>query len=781
VSIAINNGDGEAKAPGGNPDGFPVSAIAAAAHCAAWLGGILLALTPFIHRWRFPLAGMSFSARIWPGNLLVEITAFLLMIFLGGLLAGMWWWAAAAGRKAIPGAAGSIVLFGIGMAAIAGAVSPWPWLLVLTCYACWGVASRIAGPRRHPQAFGSFLRTKTRWNAVFFLLLIAGLTLGDALLIQRVRPNWHDVAIFLTLRILTYTVLAALLWLALALFARWSPWPHRLFGPIVLAAVLLLAAADTVLRLMWSKGLLMLFAELDVGGYFDLRRAVEGGGVTISPALIAAAVGAFFAALALIGACRWVSGRFRLSCSPAGLFILGAGAWLALLVVQSAEAKWTSASSRKWAHRTCVFQLAPFALHPGAAHFDVEFKNPQAPESASLTRKPDIFLFIIETFRADAMRREIAPTLCRWRDQECQEFARTFSASNATHLSWFSLLHGKPSVFWNDDRTSGKTAPLPAILRRAGYRTEVRATADLYYSEMMQANFIGPDAPDVVEHYPPEHPGYSLSMGERELDIVGRLEASVKSPPAGPAFRLCAFDAPHYPYKWHRGFQPPLAEFDPDPLFPIAPSPEQIAAIVRRYWNSVAWVDHMMTRMLEFLKQQGKYDESIIILTGDHGEEFKEHGCWFHCSALTKEQTQVPLLVKWPKSWGRGPALPQASHTDLLPSLLHAMEAPPESWQSLPGNRWLAGTELTSVSTTNFASQDGEAMIWRRGGWEAAFSWLNPWKPGVPQRIWLDRISGPDGEIDLPSTPEKCDAMLREKFPDVLPRFFARFDLTGNS
>ena len=110
---------------------------------------------------------------------------------------------------------------------------------------------------------------------------------------------------------------------------------------------------------------------------------------------------------------------------------------------------------------------------------------------------------------------------------------------------------------------------------------------------------------------------------------MNRLVQAVVSRPSGGVY-VTALDSPHYNYYWHEEFDPPFKDYDQDAQFPLNPSEEEVQRVVNRYWNSVAWVDWQMEQFCKFLKAQGRYDESIIILTGDHGEEFQEQGSWFH-------------------------------------------------------------------------------------------------------------------------------------------------------
>jgi arylsulfatase len=82
-------------------------------------------------------------------------------------------------------------------------------------------------------------------------------------------------------------------------------------------------------------------------------------------------------------------------------------------------------------------------------------------------------------------------------------------------------------------------------------------------------------------------------------------------------------------------------------------SPEvkgQYASFCReRYAKEVAYVDHWVGRLLEEIRANGSYDDCLIAVFADHGEELFEHGGFDHGHSLHEEVLRVPLIVKWPR------------------------------------------------------------------------------------------------------------------------------------
>ncbi|MBS3819992.1 sulfatase-like hydrolase/transferase [bacterium] len=81
--------------------------------------------------------------------------------------------------------------------------------------------------------------------------------------------------------------------------------------------------------------------------------------------------------------------------------------------------------------------------------------------------------------------------------------------------------------------------------------------------------------------------------------------------------------------------------------------------------------DHYFGEFIRFLKENKFYENSMIILVSDHGEEFFEHQRWAHGSDLYNEQTRIPLLIKFPGQEFQGKKIKEnVTPQDILPTLM---------------------------------------------------------------------------------------------------------------
>jgi arylsulfatase A-like enzyme len=109
-----------------------------------------------------------------------------------------------------------------------------------------------------------------------------------------------------------------------------------------------------------------------------------------------------------------------------------------------------------------------------------------------------------------------------------------------------------------------------------------------------------------------------------------------------------------------------------DPHYAYEPHPEGPSFGTDRvalYDGELAYTDRHIGRLLDELRARGLYDKTVIVVTGDHGEGFGEHGVELHGYHLYAPQTKVPLIIRVPGLAPRRAATP-AGHVDILPTLV---------------------------------------------------------------------------------------------------------------
>jgi len=144
-------------------------------------------------------------------------------------------------------------------------------------------------------------------------------------------------------------------------------------------------------------------------------------------------------------------------------------------------------------------------------------------------------------------------------------------------------------------------------------------------------------------------------------------------------------------------------------------SEEEWKLMTMRYYANVTWIDDMMGRTLQALKEKGILDNAIIVYTSDHGEMLGEHYYRFNKYNLYDPSVRVPMIVS-------GTALPEsiqrntiddrpAENVDIMPTLLQFANI--EMNKKLPGKNLLdAGKRSANFSALH--EREGEAaFMWR--------------------------------------------------------------------
>jgi arylsulfatase A-like enzyme len=94
------------------------------------------------------------------------------------------------------------------------------------------------------------------------------------------------------------------------------------------------------------------------------------------------------------------------------------------------------------------------------------------------------------------------------------------------------------------------------------------------------------------------------------------------------------------------------------------------------YDAEIRALDENLAALFAKLKKENVYENSLIILTADHGDEFLDHGSVDHAHTLYDELLRVPLIIRFPKSASQGTIHAQVQTIDILPTILDVLKLP---------------------------------------------------------------------------------------------------------
>jgi hypothetical protein len=288
-------------------------------------------------------------------------------------------------------------------------------------------------------------------------------------------------------------------------------------------------------------------------------------------------------------------------------------------------------------------------------------------------RLPLLLLVTVETYRADHSSlychtsRSFTPRIDQF-GRENVVFLNSYSSSTSTRQSITSLLTGRYT-----SRYLLQRQPLPFLeaLRAAGY--EVLYT-DSYYEGVIRTSLGELPSSPRIARVDGWYANEVLPAFFKELDARA-------APPRG----VCAIlhlNGPHFPY--HPTTSPP------------SPDPE------RRYEQCLEELDEAWDGFLQGLRSRGWYDDSIIVLTSDHGEEFWEHGHKYHGLYLYQETVRVPMIVKLNRPLSR--RIPRTvAAIDILPSVMDFL--------GLPARRDLHGRSFAKALADEHAAEEAPPVF----------------------------------------------------------------------
>ena len=178
-------------------------------------------------------------------------------------------------------------------------------------------------------------------------------------------------------------------------------------------------------------------------------------------------------------------------------------------------------------------------------------------------------------------------------------------------------------------------------------------------------------------HFIAREPANKIAESGREI-----INAWEQAGQEKPFFLYLHFLDPHNPYA-------PPAGFDKRYTGNLTKSPfsaysEQMQNDINLYDGEIAFMDQELGKFFEYLKKKGLYDDLMIVIVADHGEQFLEHGNLRHGNKPYNEEAHVPLIIKTNRKVDSGRVISESVSTvDLLPTILARLgEAKPDN---LPG------------------------------------------------------------------------------------------------
>lgn len=280
--------------------------------------------------------------------------------------------------------------------------------------------------------------------------------------------------------------------------------------------------------------------------------------------------------------------------------------------------------------------------------------------------RPNIVFILIDSWNKRALDAECMPNTYSYASGSLW-YDNHISACNRTLGGVFGLFYSVPSYYW-DIFEERKVSPVffDELLRQ-GYHCQVYPGAEI-------SDFIPFDR-TVFRRIPDlNRRTDGNTVYERDCRLTDNFIADMKERANGgqPFFSLLFYDLPHsfeLPEDKLAKFQPSWKYMDYSALNnDIDPTP-----VFNLYRNCCYQTDINIGRALQAIEDAGIADNTIVMITGDHGQEFNENrkNYWGHPSNFSKWQIGVPLICHYPgDSTATGRKTYRTTHYDIVPTLM---------------------------------------------------------------------------------------------------------------
>ena len=318
----------------------------------------------------------------------------------------------------------------------------------------------------------------------------------------------------------------------------------------------------------------------------------------------------------------------------------------------------------------------------------------------------NIIVVALEGLRFDNLSRDIMPNTWSFGQQNIV-YNNHYSGGNGTRFGLFSLFYGINGTYWHNFLAQRRSPLLIDSLIDRGYDFKILSSTRLTFPEFRKTAFIR--IPEYIED--------TVSSGdapERDRIITDKLIDHISSGKMQkPFFAFLFYNSSHQPYLYPKEFEKFLPVNKSEINYFKDTDKENISRLKNRYMNAVLYDDFLIGKIISSLKKSGLLDKTIVLITGDHGEEFYENGFLGHTSSFDDYQTKTVFVLHYPGI--KNQTINRiTSHLDLVPTLMESIgcTSPAGDYSqgiSLIGN---SGHEYINVANwDNAAVVDNELKI----------------------------------------------------------------------
>ncbi|RKR07334.1 hypothetical protein C7446_0145 [Kushneria sinocarnis] len=369
-------------------------------------------------------------------------------------------------------------------------------------------------------------------------------------------------------------------------------------------------------------------------------------------------------------------------------------------------------------------------LKMGGSHDSANLDWPKTPLNCQPgADAPNVLIVLLDSWRFDELDDKTTPNMAAVARNGAR-FTQHYSGGNGTRSGTFSLLYGLSGNYWQFMENSQTPSLLIRTLQQHDYPLGIFASASLNGVGLDRTAFASVPDLRLRTHQGDTPAARDAHMTEEWLEWQQNRR---RDHPDQPWFGFLFYDAPHgysVPDDAEMPWQPSARQMEYARLGPNT-DPTPIRNLHR---NAAHYDDRLIGRVIRDLKSHGEWENTMVVFTSDHGQEFNDsgHNYWGHNGNFTRWQTGVPLVI-------HGPGVAdevhhgRTSHFSVVPTLMtHALNCSnPPSDYSL-GHDLLGGevdrswVEAGSYTEYGILEKDRITEISNSGDWTVYDRQMNP-------------------------------------------------------
>lgn len=254
---------------------------------------------------------------------------------------------------------------------------------------------------------------------------------------------------------------------------------------------------------------------------------------------------------------------------------------------------------------------------------------------------PNIVWLAVESLRFDMLDEKIMPRTWAF-SQDALRLEKHYSGGNLTQMGVFSMFYGLYANYWFPMLDNRRAPVLMDVLQQEKYQFGLYTSQRFTFPAFDKTIFVNMNKGDLHERSGGAEPWQRDRANVADmLDFIDKRDAS------RPFMTYMFFESTHANYN----FPPETVIAEPyvdDLNYLTADFKADIGKIKNRYINAAHHVDQQIGRVIDHLREKKLLDNTIVIVLGDHGEEFMERSRWGHSAEFNRFQTSTPGVVYVP-------------------------------------------------------------------------------------------------------------------------------------